>query len=449
MTDVRMPIPAKAASLRDKLFAPVAIAPLVWFRVAFGLVLHWEAWRYFYRGTIAADYLDPSFRFTYYGFEWLKPWPGDGMYWHFFALGALALFIAAGFLYRLSTTLFFLGFAYVFLLDETHYLNHFYLVSLLSFLLIFVPAHRACSLDARIWPKIRTRWAPLWSLWLLRGQVIIVYFYAAVAKMNPDWLFRGEPLRTWFAAKTYFPLVGPYIPQGTAAHAAAIGGFLIDLLAVPLILLSRRARPFAFAALFGFHLMNSILFRIGIFPWLMIAVMFTLFPLPFGWKLPGETAPPSEPAPPVPRHASVVIAFLAVYMAIQVLVPLRHWLYPGDVAWTREGHRFAWRMMLVGTVTIPQFRVRDPATLEERDIQLSQYLTPRQITTIGRQPDMILQFAKHLARLAAQQGTPDLEVYAQTLISVNGRPMRLLVNPNIDLVKKPRDLLPARWIVSD
>jgi hypothetical protein len=74
---------------------------------------------------------------------------------HFIVMGLLAAAIAAGMLYRVATVLFFLAFTYVFLLDQVCYLNHFYLVCLYSFLMIFVPAHRAFSVDASVVPAPR------------------------------------------------------------------------------------------------------------------------------------------------------------------------------------------------------------------------------------------------------------------------------------------------------
>ena len=107
-------------------------------------------------GWVAAEWIEPPFHFKYYGFSWVKPWPGNGMYIHCAALGVLGLLIAAGFLYRVSAALFFLGFSYTFLLDEGAYLNHIYLICLFSFLSIFVPANRAFSIDAWLNPKIRS-----------------------------------------------------------------------------------------------------------------------------------------------------------------------------------------------------------------------------------------------------------------------------------------------------
>jgi hypothetical protein len=131
------------------MFSPIDVASLVFFRVAFGALMLWEVGRYLGHGWIRRYFIEPEFHFTYLGFGWVRPWPDDWMFVHFWALGALAASIALGLLYRVSATLFFLGFTYVFLLEEARYLNHFYLISLVSLILIFVPAHRSASLDAR------------------------------------------------------------------------------------------------------------------------------------------------------------------------------------------------------------------------------------------------------------------------------------------------------------
>lgn len=57
-----------------------------------------------------------------------------------------------------------LGFTYVFLLDRAQYLNHFYLICLSSFLMIWLPAHRACSLDALLQPGLRRSFIPRWAI---------------------------------------------------------------------------------------------------------------------------------------------------------------------------------------------------------------------------------------------------------------------------------------------
>ncbi len=183
----------------------------------------WEVYRYLTHDWISRYYIKPAVYFTYYGFSWVKPWPGKGMYVHFFALGVLALCIFAGFFYRIAATLFFLGFTYVFLLDQTRYLNHFYLVCLISFIMIFLPAERALSIDALLRPKIRSDTAPAWTLWLLRVQIGIAYFFGGMAKLNSDW-FHGEPMRTWLSPLTKLPLFGPLFAKEWVVYNFVIGG---------------------------------------------------------------------------------------------------------------------------------------------------------------------------------------------------------------------------------
>src|SRR5687767_11157820 len=174
--------------LCSALFKPVDISFLVYFRIAFGAIMLWEVYRFFTSDWITRYYVEPAIHFTYYGFSWVKPWPGRGMYVHFFVLAVAATCIIIGFCYRTAAAVFFLGFTYVFLLDQARYLNHFYLICLISFLLVFLPANRAVSLDALLSRKIRSDTVPAWALWVLRAQVGIAYFFGGIAKLNSDWL---------------------------------------------------------------------------------------------------------------------------------------------------------------------------------------------------------------------------------------------------------------------
>ena len=248
-------------------FQPVDIASLVYFRIAFGALMFWEVC-YYHNRWVQRLWIDPEFHFTYYGFDWIRPWPGSGMYIHFLILGGLAVFIIFGLWYRVSISLFCLGFTYVFLLDQAHYRNHHYLICLISFLMIFAPAHRAFSVDAWHRPSIRSNTVPMWSLGLLIAQVSVVYFYSGLAKINGDWL-RGEPIRMFFS-QFDGPLIGG-LSNEWLVYLLSYGGLLFDLLVVPL-LLWKKTRPFAFAVAVAFHLTNLWMLKFRFFPWLMIAV---------------------------------------------------------------------------------------------------------------------------------------------------------------------------------
>lgn len=180
--------PSLRARFWTAMFAPVDIAALVYFRIVFGAITLWEAYRYYDHGWISRYYIEPEFYFKYYGMEWVQPWSGSWMYVHFLVLGLLAACIMLGLFYRVTSVLFFFAIAFVFLLDQTNYLNHLYLVCLIAFILMFLPAHRAASLDAGRRTEIRSNTVPAWTVWLLRLQVGVPYFYGGLAKLNSDWL---------------------------------------------------------------------------------------------------------------------------------------------------------------------------------------------------------------------------------------------------------------------
>ena len=438
--------------LTHRLFEPTDIASLIYFRVLFGAIMLWEVWRYLSSDSVKRNYITPQFHFTYHGFDWVQPWPGDGMYYHFYALGILAIFIAVGFLYRLSATLFFFAFTYVFLLEQAKYLNHFYLVSLVSFLMIFVPAHHANSVDARLRKSLRSEIVPAWPLWLLRAQMGIVYFFGGVAKLNGDWL-RGRPLDDWLGSRNNFPLIGPLFDEHWMVLLFSWGGMLIDLLAVP-FLLWRRTRKFAFLVLLGFHLMNAELFNIGIFPWFAIGMTLLYFPPDWPRRVFNWPRSVLEEPSPLTRGSRlqpaqrVTVALLGAYMAVQILVPLRHWLYPGNVSWTEEGHNFSWHMKLRDKEPFIQFEITDPKTAETWRPDPREYLTSRQIRKMGTRPDMILLFAHHLAEQARKDGHEDVEVQVQARASLNSRLPQLMIDPEVDLASQPRTLFArSPWIL--
>jgi hypothetical protein len=444
-----------------RLFQPVDGASLAVFRMLFGSLLLWEVYRYFSYGWIERYYMQPGFHFTWLGFGWVEPWPGNWMKVHFAVLGALAACIALGLAYRLVAPLFFLGFTYVFLLEQARYLNHFYLICLLALLLAVVPAHRVWSLDALL---TRPRWpetVPAWSLWLLRAQIGLVFFFAGVAKLNGDWL-RGEPLRAWLADRTDFPVLGRFFTEDWAAYLFSYGGLFFDLLVVP-FLLWPRTRPFAFLAAVSFHSINSELFTIGIFPWLALGTALLFFPPDWprlSWlraRLQRRRPPQQQlitpgPSPPrgwrLSRARTLLVGGLAAYLVVQILLPLRHFAIPGNVSWTEEGHQFSWHMKLRDKESDARFRIVDSRTGGAGIVvDPARFLTDWQEDKMASRPDMLVQFSYELERQARTSGLGEVAVHAEVTSSLNGRTPQRLVDPNVDLTKIERSPFGgADWI---
>lgn len=426
----------------EKLSRPVDIASTVVFRIAFGAIMFWEVWRYLYFDRIEHHFINTLFSFKYYGFEWVHAWPGNGMYWHFYLLGALAAMITTGLLYRLAAPLFFLGFTYIFLLDQSLYLNHFYLICLISFILIFIPANRAFSLDSLLRPSIHSDTIPVWCVWLLRFQVAIPYFFGGVAKLNHDWL-TGSPLRDWLAKRGHYQVIGDFLQTEGGAYFFSYGGLLLDLFIVP-FLLWRKTRVPAFILAILFHLTNAWIFNIGIFPWTMIAATTIFFEPDWPRRLLGIRNPSIFQTAKV-SYSQVVL--LAVFCLLQILVPLRHFLYPGTVHWTEEGHRFAWHMKLRDKKGTTRFKLIYPKTNRVVMIDPRQFLNRRQYGKMSTRPDMTLQFAHFLSKRFGTDGEKP-EVYVDSRVSLNGRPPQPLIDPDVDLASEERNLRHAEWIIS-
>jgi len=170
--------------------------------------------------------------------------------------------------------------------------------------------------------------------------------------LNPDWL-AGTSMRAWLPARTHYPLVGQFFNQEWVFYLFSYGGLGFDLLIVPL-LLYRRTRPFAYTFAVIFHLMNAYSFRIGIFPWLMMAATLLFFPP--DWprqllaKVQRKESPLEDEATSMPEispfYRLITTHALILYLAFQLLMPFRQGLYPGSSSWTQEGYFFSWNMML-------------------------------------------------------------------------------------------------------
>jgi len=449
-----------ASAVKSSWLRPVDIASVVAFRVAFGLLMAVAVARYFAHGWITDFFVTPRVFFPYPGLEWIVPLPGGWMYVLFAALGGLALCVAAGFHYRVSIALFAVGFTYAHLIDRTNYLNHYYLVSLLSALMVFLPLHRAGSLDVLRRPALRTTTVPAWMIGLLRFQLGVVYAFGAVAKLNPDWLLRAQPLRIWLGANADLSVLGPWLEYPWVAYACSYAGLLFDAAIVPL-LVWRRSRAVTYAAVVVFHLLTALLFPIGLFPWLMIALTPIFFPPDWPRALArafvAPVAPVSEPGGPAERaparegaltlREGLGAAVLAAYALVQLALPLRHLLYPGDLQWGEAGFRFAWQIMAMEKYGHASFRVRDAATGETWLINPAEQLTALQARMMATQPDMVRSFAEYIAADLRGRGHARVEVRGDVFASLNGRPHQRLIDPDVDLAHLAAGASPETWIV--
>lgn len=233
-------------------------APLAVFRMFFGFLMFISLVRFWSKGWIESLYIEPSFHFSYYGFEWVKP-VGLYTYAFFIICGISAFFVAIGYKYRLSILIFFLSFTYIELMDKTTYLNHYYFVSLVSFMMLFIPCNAMFSIDA-ISIRKSYKTVPKWTIDSLKLMLGIVYFYAGITKINSDWLLNAMPLKLWLKSKYDLPFIGHTLMQQEWFHFfMSWGGMFYDLL-IPFLLISTRTRVFGFLLVIFFHLFTVLLF---------------------------------------------------------------------------------------------------------------------------------------------------------------------------------------------
>lgn len=250
-------------------------ASLAFYRIAFGLMMFLGTVRFALNGWIDKFYIKPVFHFTYYGFGWVKPL-GNFTYIIFIISALSALMVAFGYKYRLAIILFFLSFTYTELMDKTTYLNHYYFISVMGFVLMFLPANVFFSADAKANPRLFSNTVPRYTTDILKLLLAIVYFYAGLAKLNSDWLIEAMPLKIWLTGNTHLPLIGPLLGKEWIAYAFSYVGVVYDLFII-FLLLNRRTRWFGFALVVVFHVLTRILFPIGIFPYVMIVSSLVFF----------------------------------------------------------------------------------------------------------------------------------------------------------------------------
>lgn len=420
-----------ATEVRTALLRRVDAASLTAFRVAFGALLLVAVARHLAYGWVTDLFVTPRVFFPYPGLEWIAPLRAPGMHILYVALAVCAAAILFGIRPRACAAVFCLGFTWTHLIDRSNYLNHYYLVSLLSGLLAVLPAPR----DGTV---------PAWAVWLLRFQLAVVYVFGALAKLTPDWLLQAQPLRLWLGANIDLPLLGPWLELPWVAFAASWAGLLFDACIVPLLLWP-RARTFAYAAVIAFHLFTALLFPIGLFPWLMIGLT-PIFLAPdwprrvFARVLPA--APPSASA--VGPWRPAIAALVGLFVLLQVGLPLRHHVLAGDLYWHEAGFRWSWQIMAMEKFGRAVFTVVDAASGAVQTARPLDELTPLQARMLATQPDMLLSYAR---RLAARADRP-VHVYADVLVSLNGRPAAPLVDPGVDLAALPDDPTPGEWLTA-
>ncbi|XOV92610.1 MAG: HTTM domain-containing protein [Bacteroidota bacterium] len=440
------------AHIKNKfILQEVSNAPLVIFRILFGAMMIISTLRFILNGWVQEFYINPTFHFTFYGFDWIRPLPESWMYLPFVITILASLGIMVGLLYRVSTILFFLSFTYVELLDKTYYLNHYYFVSLIAFLLIWLPAHRRFSLDSYFLITNRATRCQIFEINVIRSMAGIVYCYAGLAKLNTEWLFRAMPLKIWLPANSHLPVIGSLLTKTWVAYLFSWFGAFYDL-TISFFLSLKKFSRYGFIVVIVFHITTGILFPIGVFPYLMIFSSIIFFPAVSQekWLYFVENRVGI-------RHFEKVIhtnhkwkiALFGLFISFQLIFPWRYTLYPGNLFWTEEGYRFSWRVMLMEKTGVAYFFVTDPSTNKRIMVNNSDHLTELQERMMATQPDMLLQYAHFLDETYQDKGIEDPLIKVEAFVTLNGENSKQFIDSSTDLSVEKDSWAPKKWIVSN
>ncbi|QAA81140.1 HTTM domain-containing protein [Aequorivita sp. H23M31] len=430
-------------------------APLAVFRVFFGTMMLISIVRFSLHGWIYKLYIEPKFFFSYYGFHWVQP-IGNYTYLIFIVCGIASLCVALGYKYRIAIILFFLSFTYIELMDKTTYLNHYYFISCVGFLMIFLPANAYFSIDAYKNPTRAFLRVPRWTIDSIKFLLGTVYFYAGLAKLNSDWLFHALPLKIWLPSKYDLPILGDLLQQEWVLYIFSWSGAIYDL-TIPFLLLYKPTRWFAFALVVIFHVLTRVLFPIGMFPFIMIVSSLIFFDAGVHQRIirfisrlfridySRIISKTNEKSYRYKR--SLALPVVGIFLGIQLLFPWRYALYPDELFWTEEGFRFSWRVMLMEKAGFAEFTIKDMETGQKFMVDNDDFLTPFQEKQMSFQPDFILEYAHFLGNHFKEQGHKNVGVFVKSYVALNGRLSQPYIDPNVDLMKEKESFKHKNWIL--
>lgn len=428
-------------------------ATLAAFRILFGVLMLLGLVRFLSKGWVYKFYIAPKLHFKYYGFSWVATW-GNYTYILFAVAIIACVAIILGYKYRISMLLFFVSFTYIELIDKTTYLNHYYFISMLSFLLCFLPLNATFSLDSYNSRK-SYNYVPAWTVDAIKLLIGIVYFYAGLAKLNSDWLLRAQPLKIWLSSKMDFPLIGKFMNDTWFHYVMSWSGALYDL-TIPFLLLIRKTRPFAFVLVVIFHVFTRILFPIGMFPYVMICATLIFFNSEFHETFLAKISHLFNLKTKVnhirdvylPKINKKTFFVVCLFLGIQLIIPFRYLLYPDELFWTEEGYRFSWRVMLIEKAGYTSFRILKYDTGDSFPVDNDYFLTAFQNKQMSTQPDFIIEYAHFLGEHYKKElGTQNIGVFVEGYISLNGRISKPYIDPNIDLLKVNDSFKHKHWIL--
>lgn len=440
----------KLYDVKHSLFKEVDGYSLAIFRILIGLLISKDVLNQYLSIEYHLHSIPSDFRQSYYGFEWVQP-EITLIAISSFILPISVFCIILGLFYRLMMPITTLIITYFFLLFPEHYLNHYYMLLLFCTLMCFLPANAVWSCDfllkkhikklPLIWGNVRE-----WNYWILRLQTEIILVYAGLVKINPDWL-RLQPLATWLRADMHnVPIIGGFFYYDTTIALGAYGIILLHTIGAPLLVWN-TTRPWIVLLYCCFHLTNSQIFDIGMFPFLTIGATLLFFSPSWPRDLLVKCIPLKQNTNKISSNnrcslntvdQNVIIFAMILWLSIQIAIPLPA-LFSSNLvtAWTGYNDLFSWRMMLnQRSIQVAIFAVYIPEKKTIEFIPMRKFLSERQCTRTPMKPNLTIQYAHYLKdNFSIKYKTSNVEVHAYIMMAVNYREPELWANPKVNLAE--------------
>ncbi|XP_017059532.1 vitamin K-dependent gamma-carboxylase isoform X2 [Drosophila ficusphila] len=356
-------------------------------------------------------------------------------------LGAWGIML--GFRFRTSCLAFLVPYWYIFLLDKPTWNNHSYLFGLVGLLLLFTQADSYCSLDRWLNPR-RSRCIPYWNYFVIKFQFFILYMYAGLKKFSLEWLsgYAMSNLSHHWVFTPFRQVIDPEMIDLLIVHWFTA---FFDL-SIAFFMTMDKTRLLVTPFMISFHLMNSRLFVIGMFPWVCLAEVPLFFSFDWPRRISRWSKAPLLPASQATKDVSkpglltrLRTILILGYCGLQLFLPYSHFITKGYNNWTNGLYGYSWDMMVHSYDTLQtSIQVVDN---ESRQVH---NLHPYAFTEYDRwtkYADMAVQYASCIEenlRASQPEVAKNISIYFDIWCSMNGRFQQRSFDPRVDLLR-------AKW----
>jgi vitamin K-dependent gamma-carboxylase len=460
------------------LFKPIDASVVSAYRIIFGLFMIYQMIYYFNLNYTYQFITGPELLFHYSELSFLPVLSAGLLKAIHITLLLAAVCITLGFLYRYAMVLYFLGFSYFSFIDKTLYNNHLYLIALIAFVMIFIKADRKFSVRQWISGNDSRTEIPAWNQYILIFIISLPYFFGGIAKLSPNWL--NTELPQIIIDQSQGSFLHGILPNSILVPFITYGGLVYDL-GVVFLLLYKRTRILAVLLVVLFNITNnSVLFNdIGIFPFFMVCSVILFFDaekvnrfIQYFIQKRKRSKPKQrakkkrqpkrsraeqkailaeqlkvqktednteavKPAYTWTNHKRITVIALALFVLLQLILPIRYILYTDNPEWTGIANRFAWRMkMQHREITNFTMTFTDRNSGEFGPIDVNAFLSVNQRIHFAEDPNNIIVLTKYLhEEIEKKLQMNDPLIKADLQVAFNGLPSQYMFSPQLDLVR--------------